>query len=235
MDQPAGMPGLLYALSGYLLLQVMLNLIILRMLRRSGRDPRKALTATFWSGVINACYLGACGWALWRSGVDSVARPEWPLAQCIGLGVAAGIGLWWVCAWARKLGLGLFGKARLIAAEDAILRVPPARWYVGTGILNLSLVQPFGRELFFRGAMLPLLAAGFGWPIALAAVLLVELLLKLNVVWVFAVIANTLILSGLYYITGSVITCISAAVIAGFIHALALNRVTMHRRSGGEA
>ncbi len=235
MDQPAGMTGLLYALSGYLLLQVVLNLIIMRLLRRPGRDPRRALSATFWSGVINACYFGGCGWLLLRSGTVPAAPKVWPLAQAIGLGVFCGLALWYIAVLARKLGLELFGRGRLIAAEDAILAVPPSRWYVAAGIGNLALVQPFGRELFFRGAMLPLLASGFGWPMALTAVLVVELLLKLNVVWVFAVIANSLILGGLYFITGNVAACIGGAAIAGLIHALALNRVSRIRHGDERA
>ncbi len=233
MDQSAGITGLLYAISGYLLLQVALNMVLVRMLRARGSDPRLALVATFWSGVINACYLGACGYLLLGS-VDRGAQETWPLYYTLPAGLATGVVLWYVAVLARKLGIELFGKGKLIAAEDAILAVPPRPAYVWYGLGNLALLQPFGRELFFRGAMLPLVAAGYGWPLAVGAVLLVELLLKLNVVWVFAVTAQSLILGGLYYATGSVAACILAAAIAGLVHGLALNRISQIKRSGQE-
>jgi len=230
MDQPAGITGLLYALSGYLLLQVALNLVLVRMVRARGGDPRLALTATFWSGAVNAVYLGTCG-VLLDLAVEPAPRTAWPIYYAVPAGLAVGVVLWYFAVLARKLGLELFGKGRLIAAEDAILAVPPRPAYVWFGLGNLALLQPFGRELFFRGAMLPLVAAGYGWPLAFGAVLLVELLLKLNVVWVFAVTVQSLVLGGLYYMTGSVSACILAAGIAGLIHGLALSRVSQIKRS----
>lgn len=229
MDHPPGVDALLYALSGYLLLQVALNLVLIRVLRARGSDPRDALAATFWSGVFNACYLGVAGVFLLTS-VTPPRENAWPLYYGVPAGLFAGVVLWYILVLARKLGIEIFGKGRLIAAEDAILAVPPRPWYVGAGLANLALLQPFGRELFFRAAMLPLLAAGYGWPMAFGAVLLVELLLKLNVVWVFAVTANSLILGGLYYLTGSVACCITTAAVAGLVHGLALNRVAGARR-----
>lgn len=230
MPQSAGITGLTYALSGYLLLQVALNLLLARLLTRLGRNPRHALTATFWSGVVNAVYLGGCGVALYGL-AEPTPHIRIPLYFTIPGGLLLGVALWYITVLARKLGLELFGRGRLIAAEDAILALPPRPAYVWFGLANLALLQPVGRELFFRAAMLPLLAAGYGWPIAVVAVLVVELLLKLNVVWVFAVCAHSLLLSGLYYATGSVAACIATAATAGLIHGLALNRAG-HFRHG---
>ena len=152
-------------------------------------------------------------------------------------GIPGGLVVWYFITLGRKLGIELFGRSELIPAEDAALHVaaqpgtPLSPRYVGWGVVNLAILQPLGRELFMRGALLPAVALEFGWLWAVAAAVLIELLLKLNVVWVFQTLAYSLLMCAMFYLTGSALTGLVAAAVSGLIHGLALIYISGRRRA----
>lgn len=225
MEHPYPLLPLLYVLAGYLLLQILLNLLIALLLRRVGRRAVHALLATFWSGVINALYfiVAAVLLHVWEAVPNRDPPPGVGWYALAGLPLGAG--LWYLTTLARKLGRALFGRGELIAAEDAILRVPPHPRYLAWGVLNLTLIQPAGRELFLRGAFLPAVVLTFGWGGAVAATLVVELLLRLNVVWALQTLTYALVMCGLFYMTGGALTGLVAAAVSGLIHGMMLAHI----------
>jgi hypothetical protein len=216
---------MLIALGGYLALQLLLNLILAWYLARRGRTASHMLAGTFWAGVINAVYFTTTAVLLhvWSLAPNYPPHHNYPLLALLGLPL--GPLLWFIGTGGRKLGLALFGKGELIASEDAILRVPPAPRFIGWGIVNLAALQPLGRELFLRGAFFPSVIEHFGWAWAIAATLVIELLLRLNVVWLFQTLAYALFMSALYLLTHSALTGLVAAAVAGLVQASVLLRL----------
>src|SRR5205085_7487195 len=102
------------------------------------------------------------------------------------LGIPAGAGLWFAITFARKVGLAFFGRGDLALAEEAIIRAAPSERFLSWGCANLIVVQPLGRELFMRGLLLPVVARDLGLVWAILATVLVELLLRLNIAWIFS-------------------------------------------------
>lgn len=224
-DRALPLTPLLIVLGAYLALQIALNTILALVLARRGRSAVQILSGTFWASVINAVFYitAAVLMHLWRF------TPRYPPHTNYGLlallGIPLGPVLWWAVTLGRKLGLALFGRGDLIASEDAILRVPPAPRYIGWGIMNLFALQPLARELFLRGVFLPSVFEHFGWLWAVAATLVIELLLRLNIVWLFQTLIYALILCGLFIATHSALTGLVAASIAGLIQAAVLLRL----------
>jgi len=219
---------LAYALLGYLVLQILLNIIGSYLLRRAENPPVAVVKHAFWGNVTGAIYLiiVAALLHIWQQAPNAERPPTSILAWGLG-GLPAGIVLWYILAKARSLGIRVFGPSQLIAAEDAILQVLPDARYFGWGIINLAVIQPLGRELFMRGVLLPVVAFNMGWGWAVGITLVIELLLRMNVVWVFVNTAYALIMCGLFYLSGNALCGLVAASIAGLIHAIALSYMTL--------
>jgi hypothetical protein len=213
---------MLIALAGYLVLQLVLNLLSALYLRGKEPEARNVLKATFWAGVVNALYFTTAAVLLHILRAAPNRPPHHNYGLLALLGVPIGPVLWYATAWGRKIGLALFGRGELVAGEDAVLRVPPSDRYIGWGIVNLAVLQPLGRELFLRGAFLPTVALTFGWGWAVAATLIVELLLRMNIVWVFQTLIYALIMCGLFISTGTALTGLVAAGVSGAIQGLVL-------------
>jgi len=228
---------LLAFLGGYFVLQLVLNIIAGFFIQRSANRAITAVKAAFASTIVNALYfitaavlLHVCRWV-----------PNTPPKSNYGWlalgGLAYGFAVWYFTTQGRKLGIGLFGRAELIPAEDAALHIaarpgtPLSERYFGWGVVNLAVLQPLGRELFMRGALLPAVAVEFGWLWAIAAAVLIELMLRLNVVWMFQTLAYSLLMCGMFYLTGSALTGLVAAAVSGLIHGLALIYISGRRRS----
>lgn len=224
-DGAVPLTPLLAALGAYLALQVLLNLVLAWYLSRRGRTASHMLAGTFWASVINAVYFTVAAVLLhvWSLAPNYPPHQDYPLLALLGLPL--GPLLWYLTTLGRKLGLALFGKGELIASEDAVLRVPPAPRFIGWGILNLCALQPLGRELFMRGAFFPSVIEHFGWGWAVAATLVIELLLRLNVVWLFQTLFYALAMCGLFLLTHSALTGLVAAAVAGLIQAVVLLRL----------
>lgn len=225
---PAGaipLQPMLFALGVYLALQLLLNLALMLYLARTKRTAAHLLAGTFWAGVINAVYFVIAAAVLHIQGFAPNYPPHANYPALAGLGLVLGPLVWYCTTLGRKLGLALFGKSELIAAEDAVLRAPPAPRFIGWGIVNLWLLQPLGRELFLRGAFLPAVIETFGWGWAVAASLVIELFLRLNIVWVFQTLIYALLMCALYLLTGSALTGLVAASVSGLVQALVLLRL----------
>ena len=226
METFPSLEPLLIVLAGYLALQLLLNLVIGIYLRSGGRLPVKALKGTFWAGLANAVYFTVCAALLQIMQLTHKVEPRLGYGLLALIGLPLGPLLWYLVTMGRKLGQAWFGKSELVPAEDAILRVPPDSRYIGWGVMNLAVAQPVGRELFLRAAFLPTVAAVFGWPAAVGATALFELATKLNVVWVFQTLAYSLALSLLFIATGSALSGLVAAAVAGLIQATVLFKIS---------
>jgi len=234
MGDPLPLMPLLYVLLGYLVLQIVLNLGLGLWLRMRKAPVVTVLKSTFWSGVINAVYFVAVAAVLHQRGLAPNA-PSIPLDLWLWavVGVILGPLLWYLTTRARYLGLLLFGRGELVAAEDAVLRVPPSPTYLTLGIVNVALIQPLGREVFMRGAFFPTVALTFGWWWALVATLIIELLLRLNIVWLFQTVVYTLVMCTLFYLSGNALCGLVAASTAGLIHGVALAHITLKEKMRG--
>ena len=232
MSPPVPLAPYIYILGVYLALQVVLNLFLRYVIRQHDENRAVAmLLGTFWAGVVNAVFFIIAAVMLHVIGaapnVASIPGNVWLLALS---GIPAGVALWYISVQARKLGIALFGGGELIAGEDAILRIPPHPRYITAGMLNLGVLQPLGREFFMRGALLPAVAAVVaqnsteiaGWLWAILVVLVLELLLRMNVVWMFQTLAYALIMCGLFILTGCALTGLVAAMVNGMLHGMAL-------------
>lgn len=219
---------LAYALLGYLVLQVLLNILGNYIVRRAANKAISVVKTAFWGNVLGAVYLISIAALLHilQLAPNTERPPASWLAWGLG-GLPAGIVLWYILAKARWLGIRVFGPSQLIAAEDAILQVLPDARYFGWGIINLAVLQPLGRELFMRGVLLPVVAFNMGWGWAVGITLVIELLFRMNVVWVFVNTAYALSVCGLFYLSGNALCGLVAASIAGLIHAIALAYITL--------
>jgi hypothetical protein len=226
---------LAYTVLGYIALQVLLNVGLRFWLVRTKRKAIHALIATFWSGVFNALYFIVISVLLhiWGLAPNAVGDKNYALLALVGL--PAGAVLWYLLTIARKAGLELFGRGDIVAAEDAILRVPPDLRYVGWGIVNLAILQPLGRELFMRGVFFPVLLSHYGLGPAVAITLLVEFFLRMNIVWLFHTALYSLAMCLLFYYTGSALTGLVAASVAGLLHGSALAYMSSRERSDNSA
>lgn len=213
----------------YLLLQIGLNLLILRRLRGSENKARTAITGAFWASFVNSLYFFAAAVLLRTAGgVSTTAPPEdQTLLWHFALGLGLGLPLWLLLTWMRKFGQALYGRGEVVFAEEAILRHPPSPRYAGFGIANLALTAPLGREIFFRGLMLPVLAQAVGWAWAIAGIAVFEVLMRLNVSWLYQNLAYTLVMCGLFYLTGDATCGLGAAMVAGLAQALVLLRLAI--------
>lgn len=220
---------IVYGLAVYLGLQVILNLINAWYVRRI-QKPIALVKASFWSSVINALYFIVLSAVLHIQGLapNSEQQPQnmlwWGLA-----GIPAGIVIWYLQAQARRVGMRLFGSSALVAAEDAVLRYVPHPRYLSWGLVNVGLLQPMGRELFMRGVFLPIVVFNLGWGWGIGATLIIEFLLRLNVVWAPATAVYSLAMCGLFALTGNALCGLVAAAVAGFIHGTALLQVSLRR------
>lgn len=215
---------LVYAVAGYFLFQALLSITIRLLLRRKLVSKIFMLTGSFWAGVAGALYLVVVSAVLHIRGLapNAVEQPVhqlwWGLA-----GLPLGVVLWYLQVTARRLGIAVFGPSQLIAAEDAILTLLPHPRYLGWGLVNLAAIQPLGRELFMRAVFLPAAALNFGWGWAVGAVLVIELWMRMNVVWLFANTVYVLAMCGLFYLSGSALCGLVAASAAGLLHGIALS------------
>lgn len=213
----------------YLLLQIGMNLLILRRLHASENKARTAITGAFWASFANGLYFLAAA-VLLRSagGVESgPPTPERTLLWQFLLGLALGFPLWLLLTWTRKFGQALYGRGDVVFAEEAILRHPPSPRYAGLGIANLAITAPLGRELFFRGLMLPVLAESVGWAWAVTGIAVFELLMRLNVAWLYQNLSYTLLMCGLFYLSGNAACGLGAAMLSGLLQALVLLKLAM--------
>ncbi len=258
----APLAGIGWSLTGYLVLQLALNLINVRYVRSAEprRRPLALIICAFWSGVANALFFIAAAVVLRILGLVDNSAPAPGLAGRALLGLLIGPLLWYWLVLARGLGRRLFGVGELISADEAILRAPPSLNYVSWGVINLALVQPLGRELFVRGVFLATVQrvlaaqidsgaiwsgpamwgsewtsaanvphAGPGWVLAIALMLIVDILLRINIVWLPATLAYGLSMAALFFITGDATAGLCAASVAGLIQALVLLRRTLQK------
>jgi uncharacterized membrane protein len=231
MGQAYPLAPYIYALAGYLVLQVALNIILRIHIKRSANRARAMLVSTFWAGALNAVYFIAA--AVWLHAIDAAPNASvipanlWAYAL---IGIPTGALVWYISVMARKLGLAIFGGGELIASEDAILRVPPSPRYIAFGMVNIALLQPISRELFLRGAFFPAVSMTIaqdtsplaGWLWGIACTMVIELLLRLNIVWIFQTLAYALVMCVTYLMTGNALAGTVAAVVAGLLHGVAL-------------
>lgn len=237
--------GIGWALVLYLLLQLLLNLINVRVVLRHPKParPLALVRCAFWSGVTNALFFLAAAVGLRLLGLIPSFAPEPGLWMRALLGLLLGPLLWYWLVMARGLGRRMFGSGELISADEAILRAPPSLSYVTWGVINLALIQPLGRELFVRGVFLSTVqrtldAQGYGahgWPLSIALMLVVDVLLRINIVWLFATIAYGLAMAALFYLTHDATCGITCSMCAGLIQGLVLLRVTMQKYREQEA
>jgi hypothetical protein len=221
---------LAYTLLGYFVLQILLNFLVAALRRRSQHPQLLLLLGAFWSGFGGALYFVVA--AVLLHIFDLAPNTETPPAGMLWWGLAGlplGILLWYLQAMGRRLGLMIFGLSQLVAAEDAILRIPPHPRYVSWGLINVAAIQPLGRELFMRGVFLPVVALNLGWTWAVGTTVVIELLLRLNVVWVFATLLYVLMMCTLFYLSGNALCGLIAAAVAGLIHGLALMQLGFRR------
>ena len=220
---------LVYTLAGYLVLQIVLNLINAAYVKRL-QSPVAFIKASFWSSVVNSVYFLAVAVVLHVLDLaPNTAGPPpnmlwWALA-----GLPLGVLLWWLIALGRRAGMLLFGASTLVASEDAVLRFPPGPQYLTWGMANLSLIAPLGRELFMRGVFLPVVVFNLGWGWGIGATLVIEFLLRLNVVWAPATAVYGLFMCGLFYLSGNALCGLVAASVAGFIHGLAWLKIMVNK------
>lgn len=224
---------LVYAVAGYFALQALLSIAIRLVLRREGVSRVFALTGSFWAGVAGALYLVVISVVLhiWNLAPNAVRQPPHQLWWGLG-GLPLGVLLWYFQVAARRLGIAVFGPSQLIAAEDAILNLLPHPRYLGWGLVNLAVIQPLGRELFMRAVFLPTVALNSGWGWAVGATLVIELWMRMNVVWLFANTVYVLAMCGLFYLSGSALCGVVAAAVAGLLHGIALAYISF--KASGE-
>lgn len=218
-----------WPLLAYLLLQIGMNLLILRRLGATPNKARTAITGAFWASFVNGLYFFAAAVLLRTAGGVSTQAPpdDTTLLWHFLLGLGLGLPLWLLLTWTRKLGQALYGRGEVVFAEEAILRHPPSPRYAGFGIANLAITTPLGREVFFRGLMLPVLANAVGWAWAIAGIAVFEVLMRLNVSWLYQNLAYTLTLCGLFYLTGDAACGLGAAMLSGIVQALVLLRLAI--------
>lgn len=234
---PHPLQALAYLLLGYFALQIVLNVIVRAAAQRSPQRAQAALAGSFWAGVVNSLYFVAASVWLHQAGIAPNRGPDkstvwWALA-----GIPAGVALWYGSAKARGLGIRLFGSSNIVSGEDAILHFPPSPAYVNWGIANLTFIQPIGREVFLRGAFLPVAVGELGWGWGLAATLLAELAPRLNVVWLPLTLLYSAAMCLLFYLSGSALCGLVAACVSGCIHSIVLAYITVRgedRRSDSE-
>jgi hypothetical protein len=213
---------LLYVLAGYFVLQIVLNLGVRAAAQRSANRALTALKGSFWASMVNALYFIVAAILLHVYNVaPNRGLGPYTLWWALG-GVPLGVGLWYLSAKARGLGIRFFGTSNLVAGEDAILRFPPAPQYLTWGVANQALVQPLGRELFLRGAFLPIAIDHFGWGWAVAATVLVELVPRLNVVWLPWTLLYSLSMCLLFYLSGGALCGLITASVCGLIHSVVI-------------
>jgi hypothetical protein len=223
---------LVYAIAGYFALQAVLSIVIRLILRREGVSPVFTLTGSFWAGLAGALYLVVISvlFHIWNLAPNAVRQPPHLAWWALG-GLPLGVALWYIQVAARRLGVACFGPSQLIAAEDAILSLLPHPRLSGLGLINLAVIQPLGRELFMRAVFLPTAALNFGWGWAVGATLVIELWMRMNVVWLFANAVYVLAMCGLFYLSGTALCGLVAAAVAGLLHGVAL--LYMSFRSAG--
>jgi len=226
---------LAYALGGYLALQVVLNIVNAAYVRRE-KNPIALVKASFWSSVVNALFFIVVSVVLHILGLapNTASAPQnlgwWAL-----LGIPLGVLLWWLVAMGRRLGMLLFGASTLVAAEDAVLRYPPGPRYLAWGLFNLGLISPLGRELFMRGVFLPVVVMNLGWGWGIGTALIIEFLLRLNVVWAPATAIYSLFMCALFYLSGNALCGLVAAAVAGLVHGIAWVQLKLRREADKRA
>jgi hypothetical protein len=213
-----------WALVGYVGLQVALNLLSMYRVPRAANQSSAVLINAFQANVLNALYFLGLAVALRLAGLIETREPPPNLWLHALLGVPLGIPLWYVLTYARKVGQALLGRGDLALAEEAIIRHAPTPRLRSWGLMNLIVIQPFGHELFMRGLLLPVVVRHLGWGWGIGATLIVELLLRLNIVWVFQTAAYALAMVGLFYLSGSAMLGLTAAMMAGTLQAAVMLR-----------
>ncbi|MDQ3022925.1 MAG: hypothetical protein M3R04_00870 [bacterium] len=211
-----------WSLVGYVGLQVLLNVLSMLRHSRAKNKPLNILVSAFQANVLNALYFIALAIGLRISGLIETREPPAGLWLHALIGVPLGFPLWYLLTQARKLGLALFGRSDLALAEEAIVRHAPTPRLQSWGVMNLIVIQPLGHELFMRGLFLPVVVRHMGWGWGIAATLLVELLLRLNIVWVYQTLVYALAMLGLFYYSGAALVGLTAAMTAGAIQAAVL-------------
>jgi hypothetical protein len=213
-----------WALLGYVALQIGLNLLSVYRVSRAGNRPLHTLVNAFQANVLNALYFIGIAVAYHLVGIANETEPPARMWLQALLGVPLGIPLWYLLTLARKLGQELFGRGDLALAEEAIIRHAPTPRLQGWGVMNLIVLQPLGHELFQRGLLLPTVVEHKGWAWGIAATLIVEMLLRLNIVWLLQTLLYAGVMLGLYYLTGNALCGLTAAMTAGTIQAAVLLR-----------
>jgi hypothetical protein len=224
MSRQVELTALAWSLVGYIALQVALNFIsMLRIIRaEQQRRPLMLLLNAFQANVLNALYFLAVAVGLRVAGVvETREPPSYLWAHALG-GVPVGIALWYALTWARKLGRAVFGRGDLALAEEAVVRHAPSPRLQSWGLMNLIVIQPLARELFMRGLLLAVVVRHLGWGWGVASTLIVELLLRLNIVWVYQTLLYALAMCGVFWWSGSAMLGLTAAMTAGAIQAAVL-------------
>jgi hypothetical protein len=211
-----------WALVGYVALQIGLNMLSVYRVSRAQHRALLTLVNAFQANVLNALYFLGIAVAFHLLGIANEATPPARMGLHALLGLPVGIALWFALTLARKLGQKLFGRGDLALAEEAIIRHAPTPRLQGWGVMNLVVIQPLGRELFLRGLLLPAVVEHKGWAWGIAATLIVELLLRLNIVWLLQTLLYAGVMLGLYYLTGNALCGLTAAMTAGAIQAAVL-------------
>jgi hypothetical protein len=233
MNGTGALPSLAWVLSGYIALQILLNVANYFLISRARHRMIALLKCAFWSTVVNALYFLTCAVLMRIYGLVTVGDPGGPLALQALAGVPAGVVLWYLSTQGRKAGRELFGRSELSLAEESILRAPPGLRYISWGVLNLAILQPLGRELFLRGTFLAVVVRELGWGWGIGGTLLIELLLRLEIGWVFFTLLYAGVQLGLFAMTGNALCGLVAAMVAGLLQSAALLRTGVMRKGKG--
>ncbi len=210
---------LAWSLGVYFVLQLLLNLR-LRGIAQDLPDRRdRLLRVAFSNGVVNSLFFILLSTWLILSG--SVPRPVLPQplwAWLLG-SLPAGLLLW--ALHIRMLGIGrrLFGRSNFVQPAEFLLRNPADLAQLNRAALQVSLLEPMGRELFFRACFLALMVTVYGPLPAVLATAIVELLLRLNPSWALSVLIGSLLLSAISISGGGPLTTLCVALVAGFLQA----------------
>ena len=210
---------LAWCLGAYFLLQVLLNLRLRGIARGNAAGRERLLQAAAANGLINSLFFIAV--SLWLMLAGHVPMPQLPQplwAWLLGA-LPAGLLLWGLRMRLIGLGRRMFGGSAFVLPAEQLLRNPSDLGVINRSVLQLSLFEPLGHELFFRGCVLALMLEIYGLGPALLATAILELLLRLNPAWALSVLVGSLALSWMAQAGGGPLATICTAMVAGFLHA----------------
>jgi len=219
MPEHATALPLAWCLGAYFVLQLLLNLRLRAIPRDAAARRERLLRTAAANGSVNSLFFIAASSWLMLSGL--VPRPQLPQplwAWLLGA-LPAGLLLWGLRVRLAGLGRRIFGGSAFVLPAEQLLRNPQDLAVINRSVLQLSLFEPLGHELFFRGCVLALMLKIYGLGPALLATAIVELLLRLNPAWTLSVLVSSLALSWMANAGGGPLATICTAMLAGFLQA----------------